>query len=153
MAQRAIFILMFLYLTFIHFVFTAFTTIIISSYNRFTTNNTSWEIASTLSAYCIILSNKTFAMTSWTFYSLSRGFFWRMLRENSHSDINISLSFFMSSHSLKFNKGTRALFITLQLNRQILCYNKQLKLPRYISFQYPYQVHNLLISRLSSKPI
>ena len=117
MAQCAILILMFLYLTFIHFVFAAFTTIIISSYNRFTTNNTSWEIASTLSAYCIILSNKALAMTSWTFYSLSRGLFWRMLRENAYSNINISLSFFMSPHSLKLDKSTRAFFITLKLNK------------------------------------
>lgn len=105
----------FLDLVFIHFVFTAFASIVVSCHDRFSTYYASWEVSSTLSAACVILTYVLFAISSRTFYLLARSLFRRMFGEDTYSHIDIFLSLLSSTHSLQLNECSWTLFITLNI--------------------------------------
>lgn len=100
--------------TFIHFVFATFTSVIISCHYGFSTNDARGEVCSTLSATCIVLTDSLFTVSSWTFDFFARGLFRRMFGEYAHSHVNIFLSLFKISHSLKLDKSSWTLFVTLK---------------------------------------
>lgn len=113
MAKSAILELEFFDLIFIHFVFASLASIVVSGYDRFSTNNTSWEIATTRLTNSVILADCFFTVSSRAFYSFSRSLFRRMFCKYTHCYLNVSLFFFCCSHSFKFDKGSWTLFIAL----------------------------------------
>lgn len=113
MAKSAILEFEFFDLIFIHFVFTSLASIVVSGYNRFSTNNTSWEIATTRLTNSVVLADSFFTISTRAFYPFSRSLFRGVLCKYTHCDFNISLFFFSCSHSFKLDKGSRTLFIAL----------------------------------------
>lgn len=100
-------------LTLIHFMLASFASIIISSHNRFSTDNTGWEIATTRFTNCVVFTYSLFTISSRAFYPFSRSLFRRVLCKDADCDFNISLFFFGSSHSLKLDKCSRTFLIAL----------------------------------------
>ena len=104
----------FLHLTFIHFMFASFTSVIISWHDGFSTDDTCREICSTLSATCIIFTYSLFTISSRAFYFFTRSFLRRMFSKYTDCHIDIFLSLLQSTHSLKFNECSWTLFIALK---------------------------------------
>jgi len=113
MAKCAILEFEFFNLTLVHFMFASLASIVVSGYNRFSTYNTSWEVATTRLTNCIILADGFFTISSGAFYSFSRSLFRRVFCKDTNCNFNISLFLFSCSHSFKFYKGSRTLLIAL----------------------------------------
>jgi hypothetical protein len=93
--------------------------VIVSGHDCFTANDTRWEIASTEFATSVIFTNIFFAVSSGAFYLLSGGFFWWMSSKDTDSNVDISLSLFISAHPFQLHKSPRTLFVTLEYIRTI----------------------------------
>jgi hypothetical protein len=86
--------------------FASLASIVVSGYNRFSTYNTSWEVATTRLTNCIILTDRFFTISSGAFYSFPRSLFRRVFGKDANCNFNISLFLFNCSHSFKFYKGS-----------------------------------------------
>ncbi len=115
MTERAKFQICSFNFGFVHFMSTCFASIIVSSSDRFTTNNTSWEIASAAAARCIIFGYHLFTVLAWALNHFPRSLFWCVLGEDTDCHINISLLFLSCAHSLQFHKCSRTFFIALHI--------------------------------------
>jgi hypothetical protein len=113
MAKSTILKFEFFDLILIHFMFASFASIIISSHYRFSTDNTSWEIASTRFTNCIVFTDRFFAISSRALDPFSRSLFRRVLSKDVHCNFNVSFSLFGSSHSFKLYKCSWTLLIAL----------------------------------------
>lgn len=102
------------HLLFIHFVFASLASIVISAHDWLATNDTGREVGTTLPATCVIFADHVLAVSAWTLDLLARGFLWWMLCENAYSHIDVFLSFFNRTHSLKLDKSSRTFFVTLK---------------------------------------
>ena len=96
----------FFHFLFVHFVFAALASVIISCHDGLATHNAGWEVGSTFPATGVVLAYSILAVSARTFHLLARSLLWRVLGEDTHCHVNIFFALLSSSHSLKFDKGS-----------------------------------------------
>ena len=106
----------FFHFLFVHFVFAPLASVIISCHDGLATDDTRWEVGSTFPATGVILAHCILAASTRTFHLFARSLLWRVLGEDTHCHVNVFFALLSSSHSFKLHEGSRALFVTLELN-------------------------------------
>lgn len=80
------------------------TAIVVASSDGLASDYASWEVAAAGPADCVILADSLLAVAPWTFDPLAWGLLGRVLGEDAHSYLHVSLSLLLVSHSLQLHK-------------------------------------------------